>query len=78
MSDRVDIKKDTLVHIVDALLAANACGLQSEVEQIVFEHSLIRAGGLIKLAQRAGMVHVERERGTLCAPESMPLPDCLS
>lgn len=61
MPKSVSLERETLLHIVDALSAANACGLRSEIEQIAFENSLKNAGGLARLSQRAGMVFTERK-----------------
>ena len=72
MKESVTLDKRAFIHIVDALLAVNASGLNSEIQQVVFDLSIKNAGGLIGLCQRAGLIQVERERGTPCVPSSMP------
>lgn len=58
---KVSLDQKTLKHIVDALAAAKACGLTSDIEQVVFDHSIINAGGIIRLAKLAGMIEKDRQ-----------------
>lgn len=52
----INLKRDTLLHIIDALSAAKSAGLRLDMEQFVFDRSLKRAGGLSSLQTMASLV----------------------